>query len=132
MAYCILYLSKKEHPMLYAIAATILGTLLPAAVPALPSFAERVDVHQVSLEVFVTDPEGHPVADLAARDFRVFEDGRPIELQSFAWVEGGERPGRGAGAARLGGAGGALAYRVPGEALQLDRQAHRQRRRAGR
>jgi len=105
--------------MLYAIAATILGTLLPAAVPALPSFAERVDVHQVSLEVFVTDPEGHPVADLAARDFRVFEDGRPIELQSFAWVAGGKRTGS---AAAPGGADGATAGPPVRVVLVLDEQ----------
>jgi VWFA-related protein len=92
-----------------SISAAILGALLaavagtPAAAgsaeaagtagvgaPRLPSFAERVDVRQVNLEVFVTDAQGRPVTDLAAGDFRVFEDGNPVALQSFSWVDGGK------------------------------------------
>jgi VWFA-related protein len=61
-----------------------------AGTPPLPSFAERVDVRQVNLEVFVTDAQGRPVTDLAASDFRVFEDGSPVALQSFSWVDGGK------------------------------------------
>jgi len=53
-----------------------------------PSFAERIDVHLVNLEVFATDREGRLVGDLSASDFRVFEDERPVTLQSFAWIDG--------------------------------------------
>jgi VWFA-related protein len=77
--------------------AAILIAMLAAAAgvrgstpPSSPSFAERVDVQLVNLEVFVTDAKGRPVTDLAAKDFRVFEDGRPVELQHFAWVDGGK------------------------------------------
>jgi VWFA-related protein len=74
--------------------AAILITLLAAAAgvrgSAPPSFAERIDVQLVNLEVFVTDAHGRPVTDLAAKDFRVFEDDRPVELQHFAWVDGGK------------------------------------------
>jgi VWFA-related protein len=61
-----------------------------AGTPPLPAFAERVDVRQVNLEVFVTDAQGRPVTDLTASDFRVFEDGSPIALQSFSRVDGGK------------------------------------------
>lgn len=77
-----------------SISAAILGATLAAAAvaaaPPLPSFAERVDVRQVNLEVFVTDAQGRAVTDLAAGDFRVFEDGSPVALQSFSRVDGGK------------------------------------------
>jgi len=84
--------------------ATLLGVTLAATSPvraaAPPSFAERVDVRLVNLEVFVTDAAGRAVEDLKPEDFRVFDDGRPVTLQSFAWIEGSK--GGGGGAARPG------------------------------
>jgi len=87
-----------QQPGWISISAAILGAMLATATaatavsgtgaPALPGFAERVDVRLVNLEVFVTDSEGRPVTDLTAADFRVFEDGRPIALQNFAWIDG--------------------------------------------
>jgi len=81
-----------------SISAAILGAMLATATaataasgtgaPTPPGFAERVDVRLVNLEVFVTDSQGRPVTDLTAKDFRVFEDDRPIALQNFAWIDG--------------------------------------------
>ncbi|HEY6321658.1 MAG TPA: VWA domain-containing protein [Thermoanaerobaculia bacterium] len=114
-----------SRPGRISISAAILGALLAAAAgtpaaaraaraaeaagapgggtPPLPSFAERVDVRQVNLEVFVTDAQGRAVTDLTASDFRVFEDGSPVALQSFSWVDGGKgaagRPAPGSQAA---------------------------------
>jgi VWFA-related protein len=89
-----------NRPGRISISAAILGAMLAGAAgaagaagpgaPPLPSFAERVDVRLVNLEVFVTDAAGRPVTDLTASDFRVFEDGSPVALQSFAWVGGGK------------------------------------------
>jgi VWFA-related protein len=93
--------------MLAAAAGTpaALGATGPVA-PPLPSFVERVDVHLVNLEVFVTDAEGRPVTGLTAEDFRVYEDGRPVALQSFAWVGGGRgTAGKPSEGNQVGGAG---------------------------
>jgi VWFA-related protein len=92
-----------NRPGRISISAAILGAALAAAAvtpaaaaaagagtPPLPSFAERVDVRQVNLEVFVTDAQGRAVTDLTAGDFRVFEDGSPVALQSFSRVDGGQ------------------------------------------
>jgi VWFA-related protein len=73
-----------------ALPIAILATAAGLGGSTLPSFVERVDVQLVNLEVFVTDKQGRPVTDLAAKDFRVFEDDRPVELQHFAWVDGGK------------------------------------------
>lgn len=70
----------------------LLGTLalpglLTAAEP--PAFTAAVDVQVVNLEVYTTDREGRPVTDLSSADFKVFEDGKPVELTHFSRVEGG-------------------------------------------
>jgi len=124
-----------------SISAAILGALLAAAAgtpaaaesagapgaagagtPPLPSFAERVDVRQVNLEVFVTDAQGRPVTDLAASDFRVFEDGSPVALQSFSRVDGGKgtagKPAQGSQAA------GAAADETPVRAVVVLDEEH--------
>jgi len=65
-----------------------------AFLAALPVFAqqptsetkpvtESVQVHVVNVEVYVTDHQGRPVTDLAAADFEVEEDGKPVALTNF-------------------------------------------------
>ncbi len=52
--------------------------------PETPStFAETVDVRVVNVDVRVTDRDGNPVTGLAAEDFEVRENGRPVELSNF-------------------------------------------------
>jgi Ca-activated chloride channel family protein len=50
-----------------------------------PTFSASVDV--VSLSLVVTDPQGHPVPPLAAKDIALFEDGVPQEISQFAQEE---------------------------------------------
>ncbi len=78
--------------------------LLPAALAVLPAgaqedqivevvegredqvqrlFFDAVDVDVVNVEVVVTDKEGRPVRGLGPEDFKVFEDGREVELVNF-------------------------------------------------
>lgn len=66
--------------------------LLPAAASAQASpsgttppqsgttFSDTVEVREAEVEVLVTDRDGRPVPDLTAEDFRVLEDGKPVEV----------------------------------------------------
>jgi Ca-activated chloride channel homolog len=49
-----------------------------------PGTSERLDVNLVEMYVVVTDRDGRPVSGLDAADFRVFEEGEPREIASFA------------------------------------------------
>lgn len=49
-------------------------------------FGEALDVELVNVEVFVSDGRGRPVLDLAPEDFRVFEDGREVEVTHFSLI----------------------------------------------
>lgn len=66
--------------------------LLVAAI-ALSSVQERKppefrsDVRMIRLDVSVTDRKGRPVAGLLPGDFRVTEDGRPVDIAFFEAVE---------------------------------------------
>ena len=52
--------------------------------PEAPStFGETIDVRVVNVDVWVTDRDGNPVTGLAADDFEVRENGRPVELSNF-------------------------------------------------
>ena len=53
------------------------------AQPAPETFGETIDVRVVNVDVWVTDRDGNPVTGLAADDFEVREDGRPVELSNF-------------------------------------------------
>ncbi len=50
-------------------------------------FGEVVDVVLVNVEAWVTDGKGTPVTGLAATDFEVLEDGRPVAITHFAEVQ---------------------------------------------
>ena len=47
------------------------------------TFGETIDVRVVNVDVWVTDRDGNPVTGLAADDFEVRENGRPVELSNF-------------------------------------------------
>ena len=59
--------------------------------PVPKPFAERVDVHRVLLDVRVTDGRGEPIENLAATDFVVRIDGKPVRVESASWVTGALR-----------------------------------------
>jgi VWFA-related protein len=50
-------------------------------------FLESVDVEVVNVEVRVSDRRGRPITGLTKDDFRLFEDGRPVEITYFAEVD---------------------------------------------
>ncbi len=54
-------------------------------------FGETVQVNVVNVEVYVTDKSGEPVTGLAAEDFELFENGKPVGVSNFYAVEGGHR-----------------------------------------
>ncbi len=51
-------------------------------------FFEALNVNVVNVEVFVTDREGQPVTGLKASDFKLLEDGHPVEITNFYAVDG--------------------------------------------
>ncbi|MEM9291277.1 MAG: VWA domain-containing protein [Acidobacteriota bacterium] len=51
-------------------------------------FFDSVDVNVVNVEVFVTDSDGQPVTGLQPENFRLFEDGEPVEITNFLAVDG--------------------------------------------
>lgn len=53
-------------------------------------FGETFEVRRINVEVYVVDGEGKRVTDLKAEDFRVFEDGVPVEITNFLAVAGGK------------------------------------------
>jgi VWFA-related protein len=67
----------------------------PAAAPTVPAadgasdetFYESLDVNVVNVEVFVTDRQGNRVTGLTRDDFRILEDGKPVEITNFYAAE---------------------------------------------
>jgi hypothetical protein len=49
-----------------------------------------VRVERVLVDAYVTTGAGDPIPDLAAADFRVKADGRPVELESVEWIPAGQ------------------------------------------
>jgi VWFA-related protein len=49
-----------------------------------PAFTFKVPVDVVVVNATVTDKEGHPVKDLKVEDFKVYEDGKPQPIHTFA------------------------------------------------
>ena len=49
--------------------------------PQRPTF--RTDINFVRVDVIVTDKKGEPITDLTQKDFQVWEDGEPQDVESF-------------------------------------------------
>ncbi len=77
--------------------------MMPAAVSAqtvtvdLPTFADRIEVHLVTLRVVVTTVLDQPVIDLTRDDFEIWEDGERREITHFERVTDGAIEGAGRG-----------------------------------
>ena len=76
--------------------STITLSLLLISVPLVAQegsavFSDTVNVEVVNVEVVVTDKDGKPITGLTAADFRVLEDGQPVEIVNF--YEVAEEPG---------------------------------------
>lgn len=53
-------------------------------------FTDTTEVHVVNLDVVVTDRDGRPIRGLTPADFELKENGRPVAIDHFLAVEGGE------------------------------------------
>ena len=74
--------------------AWVCGTLLAGASAAqhdkaVTTFADVIDVRVVNVEVVVTDEQGRRVHGLAAADFELLVDGRPVPLDYFSEIREG-------------------------------------------
>ncbi len=69
---------------------SLLGRL-PAAAGDVspPGVAAKDSAGKVMVDVFVEDVDGNPLRGLSAGDFRVLEEGQPVEVSSFYAVEDG-------------------------------------------
>jgi VWFA-related protein len=61
--------------------------LLLALLAAVPQSTFRSGVDLVQVDVSVLDKDRHPVRDLTAADFTLFEDGKPRPIAAFTFVE---------------------------------------------
>src|SRR5258705_7922993 len=52
--------------------------------PSQPHQTIRVEVNEVIVPVTVTDDKGRFVSDLDARDFRIFDEGKPQQIRFFS------------------------------------------------
>lgn len=79
-----------------SILAAILGAVAPAAQsssqPQTPRPTFRSNTQLVSVDVIVRDGSGAIVRGLKADDFEVTEDGKPVEIRSFAFEEIASKP----------------------------------------
>ena len=55
--------------------------------PPARSFDEELSVEVINVEVYVTDRRGEPVGGLEREDFRLLEDGDPVEIEYFTEVD---------------------------------------------
>lgn len=60
------------------------GAQEPTPDEPLGAFGERVDVEVVEVEVRVTDRKDRPITGLPRDRFKLYEDGRPVEIEYFA------------------------------------------------
>jgi VWFA-related protein len=69
------------------------------APPGTPLFGEQIDVRVVNVEAVVTDKSGNRVPNLPPGDFVLKVDGKPIKIEYFSEVRGGQTIAPEAGAA---------------------------------
>ncbi len=91
------------------------GQEAPPAEPPAGLFGEQIDVRVVNVEVVVTDKDGNRVSGLVPSDFTLKVDGKPMPVEYFSEVRGGQAlaPGAVAGADALPG----LPSLAPGAAV---------------
>jgi VWFA-related protein len=62
----------------------------PAQEPQPSLFGEQIEVRVVNVEVVATDRQGNRVADLKPSDLRLTVDGKPVPIEYFTEVRGGQ------------------------------------------
>jgi VWFA-related protein len=65
-----------------AVSLSLLVSIRPAQAQQ-ETFGGQVSVHQLSLDVVTQNGRGRPIAGLKQSDFKVFEDGKPVEIVDF-------------------------------------------------
>lgn len=77
---------RRFLPVLFApILATLSVSAFAADPPPAAQFEGRVDVREVLLDVLVTDRQGNVIVGLTPQDFRVTENGKPVELTGVSF-----------------------------------------------
>ncbi|HEY0511271.1 MAG TPA: VWA domain-containing protein [Thermoanaerobaculia bacterium] len=85
----------------------LLASLLPAAAQQPPApaagapqsiFGEQIEVRVVNVEAVVTDRQGNRISGLTPGDFRLEVDGKPVPIEFFNEVRGGQAIAPAAGA----------------------------------
>lgn len=74
---------------LLVVVASLFGAFASAQQAEAPRFQQAAVVEIVSFEVAVSDENG-PVLGLTPADFRLFHDGKPVELSNFAYYRRGD------------------------------------------
>src|SRR5580704_4410987 len=46
----------------------------------------------MQVDAVVTDSKGHYITDLTANDFEVLEDGQPLKITNFSYIQTGAKP----------------------------------------
>jgi VWFA-related protein len=79
------FVSRRSRGLAGFAVLIFLGASVGAQPPASdPSFSGSLDVQEAEVEVLVTDRDGKPVPGLTREDFRVLEDGQPVEIASVS------------------------------------------------
>ncbi len=71
--------------LLVPILATLALSAFAADAPPTAQFEGRVDVREVLLDVLVTDRQGNVIVGLGPKDFRVTENGKPVDLAGLSF-----------------------------------------------
>jgi VWFA-related protein len=87
------------------------------SIPADAGFGEQIDVDLVNVEVYVTGRDGRPVSGLRRGDFKLLEDGKPMQITNFEAVD--RRAASPGGAAAQSSPGGAEAGDAAVDPLHL-------------
>ena len=74
------------------LAAFLAASVVTARPQERPPLEFGADVRMIRLDVSVVDGKGRPIVGLGAGDFRIFEDGRPVEVALFEAIEDGAPP----------------------------------------
>src|SRR6266542_2821910 len=66
--------------------ALVLTASISSAQQRSGTYREQARVERVVVDAYVLDPRGDPIPDLAAHDFRLRVDGRPVAIESAEWI----------------------------------------------
>ena len=77
---------KRTKLLVSLLATTSLSALAQQTTPAAPNTVIKTETREVLVDTIVTDKHGNYVRDLAAKDFRVWEDDKEQKVKSFFYA----------------------------------------------